>query len=98
MRSDIETVRKRINQMYKHPKEYYGVKKEIFMMHAYSRWAAEEIIRILKENPNTSSVDLVEHYRDKMDYFAASAHTAEANFMFSVACDTATDILDCLLR
>lgn len=70
--------------------------KTLFAQKSYSNWAKKEIDRYLAQNKG-DSIDAVEEFRSMMDSFACNAKTAEANFMFSVAYDVATDVLDGLI-
>lgn len=63
---------------------------------SYSRWAADEILRCFMNQNTRSPVDIIEEFISKMDMY--SCVNGNASFMFSVAHDTAEDILDVFLK
>ena len=70
-------------------------KKHIFLQRTYSRWAAEEILECIQENESTPAIIVVENFRDRMNRY--SLLTSNSSYIFSVAYDIATDILDIFL-
>lgn len=75
----------------------FKTKKRYFAFESYERWAIKEVNRLFSIHPEVSPIVLVEDFRAKMDEFACRAKTGNASIMFSVAYDTATDILNHLL-
>ena len=65
--------------------EQYGFD---FKQRSYSKWAADEILRSLYENCCIPPLVVVEKFRDKMK------HYSQFNVIFSVAYDTAQDIIE----
>lgn len=74
-----------------------GVKKEVFETESYSRWTVHELLYYDSQNLNRRPIDNVVLFRDLMDHFACVSKTDTAKFMFSVAYDTVSDILDKML-
>lgn len=68
--------------------------KALFAQGSYNRWAMKEIDKYIAQNKDRSIIEVLEEFRYKMDRFACNARTGEANFMFSVAYDVVTDMLD----
>lgn len=68
--------------------------RAILAQGSYCHWATEEIERYIAQNKGRPIIEVIEEFRHRMDCFACNAKTAEANFMFSVAYDVATDMLD----
>ena len=58
----------------------------------HALWAANEILRAVKQHQMIPAAVVVENYADKMDTF--STMNPKTSFMFSVAKDIAEDILD----
>lgn len=73
---------------------YYAYPKDIWMMHAYGRWALKEIRKMLKEHPDVSPIWQLEIFKDVMDEYACKSVTPEANQMFSSAYDMTIYVLD----
>ena len=67
-------------------------KKELFAQQSYAIWAAKEIYLLLCENETYPPECVVEEFANKMDNYACKRK--ETSFMFSIARDTAIDILD----
>ena len=66
--------------------------KELFAQQVYTIWAAKEIYFLLSENDIYPPEVVVEEFANKMSDYASKRK--ETNFMFSIAYDTAIDILD----
>lgn len=70
--------------------------KREFMQSSYSKWAAREILLYVRDNiPEPPSIS-VERFAKKMDSY--SCKNIKTSIIFSVAYDTAMDILDMLLE
>lgn len=80
------------------PPNTYDVSKAVFAQQSYARWAVGEVIRYIEKRPEMEVCMLIEEFRNKMDDAACKAKTPEKNFMFSVAYDVATDVLDYVLE
>lgn len=70
-------------------------KKQVFLQETYSRWAAEEILKCIRENETTPPITVVEEFKDRMDHY--SLMNPNSSYIFSVAYDIAMDILDIFL-
>lgn len=79
------------------PPYTYNIKKMDFMLKSYSRSAMNEIKLYLMENDQKDPISVLEDFRYMVDHFPCNTEDADANFMFSVYYDVATDVLDTLL-
>lgn len=86
-----------LDECYEPPSTYDVSKAAEFAQQSYARWAMQEIIRYVGKNSNTPIYILMEEFRSKMDDAACEAKDPSKNFMFSVAYDVATDVLDYFL-
>ena len=93
----IVLVDKHIAKHYKKPTRYYGMDRVKFQQQSYAHSAAIELRDYLDKHRTHEPIGLVEEFRYAMDNFACASKTSKQNFMFSVAYDVATDILDMLL-
>ena len=68
-----------------------------FNKRSYERWAAKEILKRIQQHPEIPAINLVEEYVLMTDEFSGIEHDERNDsFIFSVAHDVATDILDIL--
>lgn len=68
-----------------------------FHKRSYGRWAAEEILKNIQHHQDISPIEVVEEFVRKADEFSGIEHDERNDsFIFSVAHDVATDILDIL--
>lgn len=68
-----------------------------FCKRSYARWAATEILNSVKRHPYISPYQLVEDFARKTDTFSGLDHDERNDgFIFLVAHNVATDILDIL--
>lgn len=68
-----------------------------FRKRSYGRWAAEEILKSIQRHPDISPMRTVEEFVRMTDEFSGIKHDERNDsFIFSVAHDVATDILDIL--
>ena len=68
-----------------------------FNKRSYERWAAKEILKRIQQHPEIPAINLVEEYVLMTDEFSGIEHDERNDsFIFSVANDVATDILDIL--
>lgn len=96
----IVLIDKHIAKYYKAPTRpirFNGMDLIKFQEASYKRWAAREIRDYLDRHRKHEPINAVEEFRYSMDQFACSTKNPRKNFMFSVAYDVATDILDMLL-
>lgn len=76
------------------PPDTYFMKDIMFRYRSYCHWAIIEIRKcIIKSSPNLV-IETLEKFRYKMDNLACSATDGNKNFMFSIAYDVTTDVLD----
>jgi len=72
--------------------------KFYFSQRSYSRWAAKEILEILHKNQDKSPIEMVENFMKTMEDFSCTDDKNwKDGFIFSVAHDVASDILDILI-
>lgn len=68
-----------------------------FRKRSYGRWAAEEILKSVQLHRDISPIQVVEEFVRRTDNFSGIEHDERNDsFIFSVAHDVATDILDIL--
>lgn len=70
--------------------------KSWFNQRTYSRWAANEILELIIDNPLTSPMIIIDEFLVKMSYYSCVSENQNVNIIFSTAVDTAEDIL-CLV-
>lgn len=80
-----------------YPPKTHKKKMVNFIHQSYSSSAIEEIKIYLKWHMDQNPIDVIEDFRYMVDNFACETKNPEANFMFSVYYDVATDVLDTLL-
>lgn len=73
------------------------VDKTTFKAQSYSAYAFEELIRYIRKHRHSNIMWATEQFRHKLDAFACSTESEEANFMFSCMYDAMTDFLDWLV-
>lgn len=71
--------------------------KEKIQERAYAGWAIDEILLSVMEHPFTEPDTIVENFIIKMEYFLHISEDAISNFIFSIAENTAEDILGLIL-
>lgn len=68
-----------------------------FDVRSYSRWAAKEILRRLKERPETGVINIIQGFMDELDYYTdLSEHWTSAK-IFRIARETSEDLLKLFL-
>lgn len=68
-----------------------------FCKRSYARWAASEILKCIQKNQNIPPIKVVEDFEHKTDEYSGVDHDdRNDSFIFYVAHDVATDILDIL--
>lgn len=70
--------------------------KNWFNQRTYSRWAANEILELVIDNPLTQPSMVIDEFLVKMSYYSCMSENQNINIIFSTAVDTAEDIL-CLV-
>ena len=91
----IEAVKILENYIIDLPEPGLKGKGYVFLQESYTRWAAEELLKDILENESVDPVIVVESFRKKVDRY--STMNTNTSYMFSVAYDVATNILDILL-
>ena len=68
-----------------------------FRKRSYERWAAEEILKSIQRHQDIPPMKVVKEFVRRTDEFSGIEHDERNDsFIFSVAHDVATDILDIL--
>ena len=70
-------------------------KESHFVQYAYSEWAVREIIESIQKNKSKPPIAVVEDFVRKMDEY--SCVNQDTSRIFSIAKDSAMDILDMLI-
>lgn len=76
----------------------YKVSPAVFSYHSYSSWAKRELDLYILEHYWLSKEEAIESFRKEMDEYCCRAPTQNAKYMFSIAYDVATNILDRILE
>lgn len=84
-------------EWYKPPSTYFGIKRIEFEHQSYARSAVMELYFYLISHINEDPIKAVEDFRHMADCFACEAKNDKINFMFSIYCDVASDVLDIFL-
>lgn len=79
------------------PLEFYKTKRVDFVFNSYRRSAVNEIKFYLIDHDDVHPITALEDFIHMCDTFACKTTNSDANFMFSVYCDVATDMLDILI-
>lgn len=77
----------------------YFWRKEFFEQYSYSKWACKELISRIQTREDSRPIDIIEEFIDEMDKYSyqVGLRAFTGSFTFSVAKDTAEDILDVFL-
>ena len=67
-----------------------------FKQISYSKWAAKEVLKYVKEHDSIPVTIAIEEFIRKMDKY--SCMNSNTSYMFSVAHDIAVDILDTFIQ
>lgn len=67
--------------------------KHEFEKRSYSRWAANEILEGVMDHPMSPADIIIEEFILKMSLYSCVAEDSKVSFIFSIARDTAEDIL-----
>lgn len=71
--------------------------KDKIQERAYARCAADEILLSVMDHPFTDPDTIIENFIIKMEYFLHISDDATSNFIFTIAENTAEDILGLIL-
>ena len=71
--------------------------KREFYRRSYERWAANEILRRIKEKPNTSPVNIIQGFMEELDVFDDISDNWTSARIFRTAREIASDILKLFL-
>ena len=96
LRKALTIVEQMRNELYKSP-EIYQINSVQFAFQSYRKWAMDELRLYLLIRSDQNPIERIEEFRYQMDIAATSAKTDSCNFMFSIAYDVASDVLDVLL-
>lgn len=86
---DISVIQNYMNQHFFEPA--YNWPTYWFEGRAYSRWVANEILRLLKEQGSTPTIDIIKEFILKLDEW--SCMNEGTSRIFSIAREAAEDIL-----
>ena len=64
-----------------------------FLQRSYERWAAGEILTRVLDNPTTPAVPIIESFMIQMLIFSSKAKDSKGPNIFTIAKETAEDIL-----
>jgi len=67
--------------------------KHEFEKRSYSWWAANEILEGVMDHPMSPADTIIEEFIFKMSLYSCVAEDSKVSFIFSIAQDTAEDIL-----
>lgn len=93
----LSAIKEYADEFYKSPTKYYDMKKEDFLVKAYTRWSFDELVEYILDHPEEKVFYSVEDFRHEMDNFCCYAKTDDAKLIFLIAYDTATEVLDLLI-
>lgn len=68
-----------------------------FELRSYSRWAADEILRRLKEKPKVGAINIIQGFMEELDYCSELTDKWSVVRIFRIARETAEDILKLFL-
>ena len=69
--------------------------REVFEEHSQQRWAINEILQVLIDNPEDPADWLIENFRDRMVYcWALAEEDDRKSMLFCTAISVAEDILE----
>ena len=88
----IEIIQKYISD-FENRKHYWS--KPMFKQNSYAKWSAEELLERVQNRKNVPAIYVIEDFIRLMDRYACM--NPHNSYMFSVAHDTAEDILDFIL-
>ena len=76
---------------------YANWPKNWFNQRTYSRWAANEILGLVIDNPLTPPSMVIDEFLVKMSYYSCVSENQNISIIFSTAVDTAENILNLVL-
>lgn len=68
-----------------------------FNQKSYSRWAANEILERVMDHPMMPPIMVIEEFMITMDLYSCMAEDTRVSIIFSIAKDTAEDIMSLFL-
>lgn len=71
--------------------------KDKIQERAYASWAADEILLYVMDHPFSDPDTIIENFIIKTEYFLHISDDATSNFIFTIAENTAEDILGLIL-
>lgn len=80
-----------------YPKPWKYGNRDEFTTRSYKRWAVHELLYFDSTNLQRRPIDNVALFRRMMDNYACYAKSETARFLFSIAYDTVSDVLDKML-
>lgn len=92
----LEIIEEYALDLYDHPLDKF-MKKEYFYYETYLRWSIDEVKKYLDDHRGKDPIDILEEFKHKMNTFACESKTETSNFIFSVAYDLVTDVIDYIL-
>lgn len=86
-------------------REYFNDKRSHYIpanqwqreLHIFEKIAAEDIYELLRKNPCSPPLNLIESYRDRMEAYSNKEHSIRTSAIFSIMYDTSNDIIDMLI-
>lgn len=82
---------------YPKPRSYYRYKKEKFQRMIYDHWAAQTILKELRDYSKEYWIEILEDLRITANDYCCMAKTEEAKNIFIALDDVSTDFLNYLL-
>lgn len=61
---------------------------------AYARWACQELINKINDDPKTPAIFIIEKFKDDMDRYSEMGTNPKKNIIFSIARETTKDLLE----
>lgn len=96
----LEIIDELFMQDYQPPESYKELDRATFEYQSYKRWALVELRNYICKkclHEDFSIFETVEEFRALMDQYSCESKSGECNFIFAVAYDVATDVLDHLI-
>ena len=96
----LEIIDELFMQDYQPPESYKDLDRALFDYKSYKYWALTELrTYIIKEciHSDVGIFEAVEEFRSLMNQYSCDTCSVECNFIFAVAYDVATDVLDHLI-
>lgn len=91
-----QLILKYMNDMIREP--HIRLSRTYFEQRVYSKWATEELLTRIMDNPYESPFDVIELYILELECCIYAASDSPNRKIFTIAKETAEDILDYLLK